>query len=100
MGWATTIIARLQAGETVTCRPPGNSMRGKINHGDLCTIEPVDPATLQVDDIVLCKVNGNQYLHLLSAKQGDRYQISNNKGHVNGWVGAKCIYGKLIKVEP
>jgi len=30
---------------------------------------------LGVGDIVLCKVNGKQYLHLVKAIQGKRYQI-------------------------
>lgn len=99
MGWATHYIAKLKAGETVQFRPRGNSMTGKVNGGDLCTVEPVNPATLKAGDIVLCKVNGNQYLHLVTAVQGNRYQISNNHGHVNGWVGPNAIYGICIKVE-
>jgi hypothetical protein len=62
MGWASAHIARLQDGETVQFRPRGNSMQGKIESGQLCTVEPVDTATLKVGDIVLCKVNGKQYL--------------------------------------
>lgn len=100
MGWATGHIARLQQGETVSFRPRGNSMRGKINSGDLCTVEPVDPAALRVGDIVLCKVNGRQYLHLIKAIQGERFQIGNNQGRINGWVSAHCIYGRLTGVEP
>jgi hypothetical protein len=53
MGWASQYIARLQVGETVQFRPRGSSMSGKIESGQLCTIEPVDPTTLQVGDIVL-----------------------------------------------
>lgn len=99
MSWATGHIARLQAGETVQFRPRGNSMTGKIESGQLCTVEPVDPATLRVGDIVLCKVNGRQYLHLISAIQGGSFQISNNKGFINGRVGANAIYGKCVRVE-
>jgi hypothetical protein len=100
MGWATGHIARLQNGETVSFRPRGNSMRGKINSGDLCTVEPVNAAELRVGDIVLCKVNGRQYLHLVKAIQGERFQIGNNQGRINGWVSANCIYGRLVSVEP
>src|SRR5262245_13390557 len=64
MGWASGHIARLQAGDTVHFRPRGSSMQGKIDSGQLCTVEPVDTTSLQVGDIVLCKVNGRQYLHL------------------------------------
>ena len=48
MGWASDHIARLQDGETVQFRPKGNSMQGKIESGQLCTVEPVVPATFQV----------------------------------------------------
>lgn len=99
MGWATGYIAKLQAGETVSFRPRGNSMTGKIESGQLCTVQPVK-TDLKVGDIVLCKVAGKQYLHLIKAIQGARFQIGNNKGHVNGWVGRNCIFGNLVKVEP
>jgi hypothetical protein len=99
MGWATDYIARLQRGETVQCRPRGDSMRGRIESGQLCTVEPVDPATLKVGDIVLCKVNGRQYLHLIKSVQGDRFLIGNNRGRTNGWIGPNCIYGKCTRVE-
>jgi len=59
MGWATPHIAKLAAGQTVSFRPRGGSMAGKIESGQLCTVAPVrDPSTLKVGDIVLCKVNG------------------------------------------
>jgi hypothetical protein len=99
MGWATQYIAKLQAGETVQFRPRGNSMKGKIDSGQLCTVAPVEAATLEVGDIVLCKVNGNQYLHLIKAVQGNRFQIGNNRGRINGWISANGIYGKCVRVE-
>jgi hypothetical protein len=99
MGWATEYIQRLQSGETVQFRPRGHSMRGKVESGQLCTVVPVTDA-IAVGDIVLCKVNGRQYLHLVKAVQGDRYQIGNNRGRVNGWVSRNYVYGKCVRVEP
>lgn len=84
MGWATTYIACLQEGETVFFRPKGNSMAGKIESGQLCTVEPVAADKLQVGEIVRCQVNGRQYLHLVKAIQGKRFQIGNNRGR-------KCV---------
>lgn len=75
-------------------------MAGKIDSGQLCTVEPVDPATLAVGDIVLCRVNGSEYLHLVKAIQGPRFQIGNNRGRINGWVTANSIFGRCTKVEP
>ena len=99
MGWAKYHIAGLQNKKTVQFRPHGHSMRSRIESGQLCTVEPVNFETLAVNDVVLCKVGGFEYLHIVKAIQDDRYQIGNSKGHINGWVGRNCIYGKLIKIE-
>ena len=74
-------------------------MQGKVESGQLCTVESVDANTVKVGDIVLCKVNGKQYLHLVKAIQGKRFQIGNNRGRINGWVGENSIYGKCTKIE-
>ena len=75
-------------------------MTGRIESGQLCTIVPVDPAVLGVGDIVLCKVAGNEYLHMVKAIENSRYQIGNNRRFINGWVGPECIYGRCVHVEP
>ncbi len=74
-------------------------MKGRIESGQLCTVAPIDPATLKVGDIVLCRVRGNDYLHIVKAINGDRYQIGNNRGLINGWIGANGIYGICIRIE-
>jgi hypothetical protein len=99
MGWASAYIAKLRGGEAVSFRPRGHSMSGKIESGQLCTVEPVDLSTLRVGDIVLCKVNGREYVHLIKAIQGDRFQIGNNRGRINGWVSAGSIFGRCVKIE-
>jgi hypothetical protein len=99
VGWADGYIPRLARGETVQFRPRGNSMVGKVDSGDLCTVAPLGDHVLARGDIVLCRVKGNQYLHLVIAVQGDRYQIGNNRGGINGWIGRRQIYGRLIRVE-
>lgn len=96
MGWADGHIARLAQGETVQFRPRGHSMTGRIASGQLCTVEPLGAHVLAVDDIVLCRVKGAQYLHLVKALQGDRVQIGNNRGGINGWITRRQIYGRLI----
>lgn len=66
---------------------------GQVELGQLCTVAPVDAEELDVGDIVLCKVNGCEYLHLIKAIQGARFQIGNNQGRINGWVSANSIFG-------
>jgi len=100
MGWASDYIERLRAGETVSFRPRGHSMSPKIESGQLCTVAPVDVAALAAGDIVLCKVKGAEYLHLVKAVAGGRFQIGNNRGFINGWIGPTSIFGKLLRVEP
>lgn len=100
MSWATHYIANLQAGTDVSFRPRGNSMTGLISSGQLCVVRPYDiTEDLNKGDIVLCKVNGNVYLHKISAVKGDQYQISNNHHHVNGWCHRTKVYGVLVSVE-
>ena len=99
MGWADGHIARLAQNETVQFRPRGNSMVGKIASGQLCTVAPLGAHVLGVGDIVLCRVKGNQYLHLVKAIQGERFQIGNNRGGINGWITRRQIFGRLIAVS-
>jgi len=89
---------KLRLGQNVQFRPRGNSMKPKIESGQLITVEPVKLEDVSEGDIVFCKVAGNFYVHLVSAVQGQRLQISNNHGHVNGWIGANALYGKVTKV--
>ncbi len=100
MGWAAGHIAKLKAGEVVSFRPRGNSMSPRIESGQLCTVSPVDASTLSVGDIVLCEVNGNEYLHFIKAIQGQRFQIGNNRGGINGWIGVNAVFGRLTNVGP
>ena len=71
-----------------------------IHSGNLCTVEPVSPEEIKKGDIVLCVVNGHQYLHLVKAIQPNRVLIGNNKGGVNGWTSSTKVYGRLLKIEP
>jgi hypothetical protein len=75
-------------------------MKGKVNDGDLVTLAPVDLATIKQGDIVLVRVHGTDYLHLVTAIDGERYQIGNNRGGINGWVRGGSIYGTAVQVEP
>lgn len=92
-------IEKLGKGETVSFRPRGSSMKPKIESGQLVTVSPVKPEEVEKGDIVLCKVKGRFFVHLVSAVQGQRFQISNNHNHVNGWVGSNGIFGKVTKIE-
>ena len=69
-----------------------------IHSGQEVTLEPLtDQHVLKERMIVYVQVGGNVYLHLISSIEGSRYQISNNRGRVNGWVGRERIYGVLKK---
>lgn len=100
VGWATGHLEKLTQGETVSFRPRGNSMTPIIKSGQLCTVAPIADRAISKGDVVLCKVRGNQFLHLVSAVKGDQVQISNNHGHVNGWCSRKNIFGVLVSVTP
>ena len=75
-------------------------MRGKVNDGDKVTLAPCKPDDLAVGDVVLVRVNGHVYLHLIKAIDRGRFLIGNNHGKINGWVGPNAIYGIATNIEP
>lgn len=90
-------IEKLQLGETIISREPGNSMLPIIKSKQPVKIEPAIWENIEVGDIVYCKVKGNFYTHIVSAIDSKKgCQISNNSGYVNGWT--KNIYGKVIEI--
>lgn len=99
MGWASAAIAKLSNGERAVVRPRGHSMTGRVNDGDHVTLEPLDHRDPVVDDVVLVRCRGHEYLHLVKARQGDRFLIGNNRGGINGWVGRRAIFGVAVKIE-
>ena len=97
--WATHLIAELRAGEVVPFQPRGSSMVPKIRSGDLVTVRPLPPHEPEVGNVVLCHVAGRDYLHLVRAIEGERYQIGNSHGHVNGWTSRERVFGRAIEAE-
>jgi hypothetical protein len=90
-------IEKLLAGETIISKEPGNSMLPILKSKQPVKIEPATWETVEVGDIVYCKVRGNVYTHLVKAKNEKRgVQIGNNHGHINGWT--KQVYGKVIEI--
>jgi hypothetical protein len=102
MGWASHLIEQLRRplpDTEVTFRPRGNSMSGIIESGQEVTVKPVEKGDLQKGDVVLCTVKGKDYLHKIVAIKGLRYQIGNNKGKINGWIGFNQIHGKVTDIK-
>jgi hypothetical protein len=85
----------------VQFRPRGFSMKGKIESGQLCTVAPIeDRGSLAVGDIVLCRMGGAQYPHLIKARrEKGPFLIGNNRGGINGWISAHGIDGRPVAVE-
>ena len=59
-----------------------------------------DSTRVEVGDIVLTKVAGNIYVHLVKAIEPAkrRVQIGNNRGGINGWTGFDRVYGIAVSV--
>jgi hypothetical protein len=98
MGWVNDAREALAEGRHVQVRPFGGSMRGRIESGQLVTLAPVDPLSVQVDDVVLVEWKGNYLLHLVKEVRDGQLLIGNNLGKVNGWVSASAAIGRVISV--
>jgi len=104
MNWATHAITALARGEPCQVTPHGNSMRPLVESGATVTLAPYGPEEEPAEnDIVLVKVRGVVYLHLVKAIRGKsdarQYQIGNNRGGINGWVSRRAIYGKAVEIR-
>ncbi len=90
--WLTR-VREMNSKGSITVKCSGNSMTPRIKGKEPITIVK-EYGKLKKGDIVLCKVNGSFFVHLITAIRGKQYQISNNHGHVNGWTNK--IFGKVI----
>ena len=52
---------------------------GRHKRGSKVTVEPIPLDKIAIGDIVLCKVKGKQYLHIVKAKDKGRFLIGNNQ---------------------
>lgn len=96
------VAERVAQGERVTFRPRGNSMRPLIDSGDEVVVAPLmAEAVLEVGDIVLVRVAGSIYLHLVDAVDADRnrVRIANNRGRINGWAPLRQVHGICVQVD-
>ncbi len=104
MNWATHAITALARGETCQVTPHGHSMRPRVESGATVTLAPyAEDEQPAEEDVVLVKVRGTIYLHLIKAARGkaeaQQFQIGNNRGGINGWVSRRAIFGKAVKIE-
>lgn len=95
----TFAIKVLEDAGEIIIRCNGNSMRPIIAPKEAIHLKRVIPAQIREGDAVFCRINGNLQVHLVSAIDKERFQISNNKGHVNGWIRASSIFGLAVQIE-
>ena len=94
---------KLKEGEVCKVTGVGNSMTPILKSRQAVICEPVTEETeLEKKDIVLCKVRGYFYLHLVWATrtEGEKemYLIGNNHGHANGWIPRTQVFGKVVEI--
>ncbi len=101
MGALDAVAGRVADGATVTFRPSGSSMVPLIRSRQQVVVAPADPSKLEVGDIVLARVAGTVYLHLVSSVDPvrKRVQISSNRGRINGWTGHDRVLGICVAVD-
>jgi hypothetical protein len=96
LSWAAAAIEKLAKGEATTVTPRGHSMKPRVESGQMVALRPLKPGEPQKGDVVLVKINGRVYLHKVLSRDGDRVQIGNNRGRVNGWTTTAHVYGRAL----
>jgi SOS-response transcriptional repressor LexA len=97
-GWATPYIAKLKQDGKVQLKVYGTAMIPLLAPGDQVILRIITNNEVYPGDIVLCRVNGRDYLHKIASVRLDRYQIADNKDFIKGWVTLSGIFGKCVKI--
>lgn len=75
-------------------------MRGRIESGQLVTLEPVsDASKLAVNDVVLVRWKGNHILHIVKEIRHKEILIGNNVGKVNGWASMVDVIAIVTAIQ-
>lgn len=94
-------VEKLEAGEYIISREPGNSMTPKLKSREPVILEPVNGKWdgFEKGDIAYIKIHGNYYTHLVHGVDPEKgLLIGNNHGHVQGWT--KKVYAKAYLIPP
>ena len=99
MSWAKAAIEALLRGEQSTLLYHGDAMQGRIDDGAEVTLAPVEPGELKVGDVVLARVKGEDYLHLITAIDRSTFFVGDNVGGIGGWIEKDALHGVVVKIE-
>ncbi len=99
MPWVKDAIHNIKNGQAAHVRPHGGSMRGRIESGQLVTIEPITFEDIQIDDVIFVRWKGNYLLHIAKEISDGRVLIGNNIGKINGWIDGKHVLGKVTAIS-
>ena len=99
MSWVKEARSKLQSGQLARVHPIGNSMRGRIESGQLVTLAPAQIREVQRGDVVFVAWKRNYLLHLIIDVEPERVVIGNSLGKINGWAPASAILGKVIAIK-
>jgi hypothetical protein len=101
MGNRKFAIKVLEDKGSVIIQCNGHSMEPLIFPKESIHLRKVDRKLLRIGDAVFCRLSGGLQVHMVSAidEPNNRWQISNRKGWINGWIGPQAIFGLAVQVE-
>lgn len=99
MSWVKEALESLKNDGKAQIRPIGGSMRGRIESGQLVTLQTSNYKEAEIDDVIFIHWKGNYLLHLIIDKKNNELLIGNNVGKINGWIPAEAVIAKVILVE-
>lgn len=99
MGWVNDALKQLSETGSCQIRPQGGSMRGRIESGQLVTIQRIATQEIAIEDAVFVTWKENYLLHIIKDIKEETVLIGNNIGKLNGWIPIKDVIGKVIKIE-
>jgi len=99
MKWLKPHADTLAGAGTATFRFIDNSMRPDIQSGQEVVVDPVDPATVVVDDFIICRQQRGDFFYKVLALGTGKCKVGSAR-RTAGWVQNSEILGKLTSLTP
>lgn len=98
MAWYRNIVDSLRACNSADVIHRGDSMSGRIENGQIATIEPVRDRAVSVGDLVFVFCQGGYLVREIGEIANLQFRIVDRTGHTVGWTEWHNILGIVSRV--
>jgi len=103
--FAELSAAILGAGASLRFRAHGSSMVPQLRDGDMLLVDPVDPGSVCVGDVILCcgeagRILVHRVVRRMTGPDGYQFEIQGDQAaRPDGVIPEERVYGRVVAIE-